>query len=163
MKKNVRKKIALIACLVGVGLISIVSISAVKQEGEDEELKPMVVQQFFEEAKKNKNWKTAFATATHEQIVFMNISPLTNPNNEIGMEVHPFDQVILIVEGQGKAILAEKASRVKSGDMIFIPLGVPHNVINLDQEKELKLISFYSATDIPKGAAFKKKADEPKS
>lgn len=125
-------------------------------------IKPLVVSQFFEEAKKNSNWKTAFATGKQEQIVFMNISPMTNPNNEIGLEVHPFDQVILIVEGSGKAILNGKASKVKSGDMIFIPMETPHNVINLDEKRELKLISFYSETDIPNGAVYKKKSDEPK-
>lgn len=123
---------------------------------EAEKVEPSV-SPVFEEAKKNNNWKTAFATGEEAQVVFMNVSPLTNPKNEIGMEVHPFDQVILIVEGKGSAILNGKASAVKSGDMIFIPKGVKHNVVNSDNAKELKLISIYSRTDIPKGAIYKKK------
>lgn len=124
-------------------------------------IQPMVVTQFFEKAKKNINWKTAFVTGKHEQIVFMNVSPLTNPENEIGMEEHSFDQVLLIVEGRGKAILDNQTSSVNEGDMIFIPQGTLHNIINLDREKGLKLISFYSDTDIPTGAVYGKKADAP--
>ena len=121
-------------------------------------MKPFVAQEFIEEAKKNSAWKMAFATAKHEQIVFMCVTPLTSEKNEIGMEVHPFDQVILIVEGSGKTVLNGKETDFKAGDLIFIPEGTQHNVIN--QGKELKLISFYSATDIPAGAVYKKQSDE---
>lgn len=132
-------------------------------EDENQKFHAFVVPRFFDEAKKNTNWKVAFATAKDEQVVFMNISPKTNPRNEIGVEVHSFDQVILIVEGKGKAILEGKMSLVQSGDMIFIPAGTVHNVINLGQDKELKIISFYSDTDIPEGAVFKRKVDEERS
>ncbi len=125
-----------------------------------DQTEPMVVQQLLEKAKKNTNWKVAVATADHEQVVFMNVSPSTNPDNEIGMEVHPFDQAILIVDGNAKAILNGEATTVKSGDMIFIPEGTKHNVINLNKNKPLKLISFYSENDIPESSKFKVKADE---
>lgn len=123
-------------------------------------MKALVAKQFVEEAKKNTAWKAAFATGKHEQIVFMTVSLETSPTNEIGMEVHPFDQVIFIVEGSGKAILDGKESDVQAGDLIFIPEGTQHNVINTS--REMKLISFYSDTDIPSGALFKRKSDEPK-
>lgn len=158
MQKNFKKKTIFILVLL-LAVISTRSMSAMEQGSA--KIQPLVSHQFFEEAKKNKNWKFAFATGQQEQIVFMNISPSTNPNNEIGMEVHEFDQVILIVEGKGNALLNGKASSVKEGDMIFIPMGTPHNVINLGGKKELKLISFYSQTDIPSGAAYKTKADQP--
>lgn len=120
-----------------------------------------VMPQLMEKAKANSNWKLAFATANHGQIVFMNISPDTNPKNEIGMETHAFDQVIIIAEGNGKAELNGKTSMVNSGDMIFIPQGIAHNVINLNQDKPLKIVSFYSSNDIPANSVYKKKADEP--
>jgi mannose-6-phosphate isomerase-like protein (cupin superfamily) len=142
-------------------MISTASISAIEKEIAVQ-IQPMVVSGFLEKAKKNNSWKVAFATGENEQVVFMNISPLTNPKNEIGMEIHPFDQVILIVEGNGKAILNNKTSLVKDGDMIFIPKGIQHNVINFSKNKDLKLISFYSDNDISKDAEYKKKADEPK-
>lgn len=145
-----------------IALLFTISSDAAEKEVVKDEIQPIVATQFLEKAKKNTNWKTAFATGKHEQIVFMNISPQTNPYNEIGMEVHPFDQVIIIVEGKAKAVLGEQSSMVKEGDMIFIPQGTPHNVINLDKAKGLKLISFYSENDIPAGAVYGKKADAPK-
>ncbi len=154
------KKIVLIAATFA--QLFVTTLDAVEKEIVNNEIKPVVVTQFLEKAKKNNNWKIAFVTGKHEQIVFMNVSPLTNPDNEIGMEDHPFDQVILIVEGRGKAVLGKQTSIVKEGDMIFIPQGMPHNIINLDQAKGLKLISFYSETDIPSGAVYGKKADAPK-
>ncbi len=155
------KKAALVIALLITVMIIPVSMDAEEKLMTNSEMQPVVVQQFIEEAKKNSNWKTPFATGKHEQIVFMNISPQTNPKNEIGMEVHPFDQAILIVEGKGQLLLNGKTSLVQSGDMIFIPEGTRHNVINLGGEKELKLISFYSDIDMPKDAVYKKKTDEP--
>lgn len=148
-----------IAFVLAAGMLT-TAIQASEEKKSYESVQPIVTKHFFEEAKKNKNWKTAFATGNQEQIVFMNISPFTNPNNEIGMEVHPFDQVIIIVEGEAQAILDKKSSAVKEGDMLFIPKGTSHNVVNLGKENELKIISFYSQTDIPKDAIYKTKADE---
>jgi len=120
-----------------------------------------VTPDLFEAAEKNENWKTAFQTGTQMQVVFMNVSPATNPKNEIGMEKHPFDQVILIVEGKGEAVLEGKRLPFAEGDMIFIPKGTEHDVVNTSKKGALKVASFYSQTDIPAGSAFKTKADEP--
>ncbi|WP_423063817.1 cupin domain-containing protein [Candidiatus Paracoxiella cheracis] len=110
-------------------------------------------------AAQNTNWKVSFVTAEHGQVVFMNVSPITNPKNEIGSETHKFDQMILIVQGRGKAVLDGKTSTVTAGDMIFIPEGTVHNVINLTQ-KPLKLISFYSDRDMPANTVYAKKSDD---
>lgn len=91
----------------------------------------------------------------------MNISPSTNLNNEIGMETHKFDQVIFIAQGNGKAILNGKDSVVKSGDMIFIPQGIPHNVVNLSKNEPLKIVSVYSSNDIAANAKYAKMSDVP--
>lgn len=123
----------------------------------------VITKDIFEKAKSNDNWKLAFTTGKHAQIVFMSVSPLTNPQNEIGMETHAFDQVIIIVEGKGKADLNGTTSIVNANDMIFIPEGTPHNIINLDEKKPLKLISIYSETDIPANSVLKKKSDSLKN
>lgn len=124
---------------------------------------PMVAEQIFDKVHNNNNWKSAFATGKQAQVVFMSVSPATNPNNEIGMETHKFDQIIFVVEGDGKAELNGKVTPIKSGDMIFIPLGTAHNIINQNKEKELKILSVYSGNDIPAGSVYKKNTDEPKS
>lgn len=155
MKKNT----ALLVFFV-TGLFSFIALGAAETQGTQGEFEPAVVPGIMGEARKNSNWKRALVTGKDEQVVLMNISPKTNPNNEIGSEVHTFDQVILIAEGNGRAILNGKPFSVTAGDIIFIPQGIPHNVVNLGKEKELKLISFYSKTDIPKDAVYKTKAEE---
>ncbi len=125
----------------------------------DNQIQAGVSNQIFDKVKQNENWKLAFFTGKDAQIVFMNITPATNPANEIGMETHKFDQIIFVVEGNGNAILDGKPTLVKSGDMIFIPQGVAHNVINMNKNKPLKILSVYSATDIPANSTYKKKSD----
>lgn len=127
----------------------------------DEPINAVAASQIFEKAKKNANWKLAFLTGKDAQVVFMSVTPQTNPSNEIGMETHKFDQVIFVASGNGKAVLNGKVTLVKPGDMIFIPQGIPHNVINLSKNVPLKIISVYSATDIPANAIYKKMSDVP--
>lgn len=124
-------------------------------------LNNVITPKIFELAKHNENWKLALVTGKDAQVVFMNITPKTNPHNEIGMETHKFDQVIFVVEGQAKSVINGKSSTVTAGDMIFIPQGISHNFINLNQKKPFKIISVYSATDIPENAVYKHKSDTP--
>lgn len=122
---------------------------------------PMVAEKIFEKVNNNSNWKSAFATGEQAQVVFMSVSPATNPNNEIPMETHKFDQIIIVVDGNGTSELNSKISAIKSGDMIFIPLGTAHRIVNSNKDKELKILSVYSGNDIPAGAIYKKSTDEP--
>lgn len=156
--KNTKGLVSSVVLLAGIG-ISALSFADSKNTKEGLTVDPMIAEKLFEKAKSNDNWKSALVTGKHAQVVFMNVSPLTNPKNEIGMETHAFDQVILIVDGKGKVELNGKISNVNAGDMIFIPEGTAHNVINLDPKKPLKLISFYSETDIPANSIIKKKSD----
>ncbi|HBB52762.1 MAG TPA: cupin domain-containing protein [Legionellales bacterium] len=119
----------------------------------------MVVRHVFEKTNFNDNWKVPLATGEETQVVIMSVSPKTNPQNEVGTETHAFDQVIFIISGQAKVILDKKEHLVKKGDMIFVPLGTPHQIINLNQDKPLKLMSVYSQKDMP-DVIFKKQADE---
>lgn len=141
-------------------LFSVIAMPALSFAGDESKITPTITSQIFEKAKKNENWKLAFVTGKDAQVVFMNVTPKTNPNNEIGMETHKFDQVIFVVEGKAKAILEGKESTVKANDMIYVPQGVAHNFINLNANKPFKIISIYSDTDIPLNAAYKKKSDQ---
>lgn len=142
-------------------LIATSSFASSEKDGVDNKINAVITPRIFEMAKKNENWKLAFATGKEAQVVFMNITPKTNPNNEIGIETHKFDQVIFVVEGQAKSILNGKNSTVTAGDMIFIPQGIPHNFINLNAKKPFRIISVYSALDIPENAVYKHKSDMP--
>ncbi|HFD8270868.1 TPA: cupin domain-containing protein [Legionella pneumophila] len=153
-------KIAFISTLLVSSLIS-PSLFADSKDAANNKINAVISSKVFEMAKKNENWKLALVTGKDAQVVFMNITPKTNPNNEIGLETHPFDQIIFVVEGQAKSVLNGKKSTVTAGDMIFVPQGIPHNFINLNVKKPFKIISVYSATDIPENAAYKQKSDTP--
>lgn len=157
-KKEIIMKKILATIVLSATLIPYLALSSVSKNLIISE--PSVTKQLSTKAKNNANWKLAFLTGKHAQIVFMNVSPETNPKNEIGMEVHPFDQIILIAEGQGKAMLNGKTTIIETGDMIFIPKGTQHNVINSNHKQGMKIISIYSDTDIPANSVYKKKSDE---
>ncbi len=124
-----------------------------------ESIEPSVVHHVFEKSQFNENWKVPVATGEEAQVVMMSISPKTNSNNEVGIETHAFDQVIFIISGHAKAILNQKDYELHTGDMVFIPLGTPHNLINLNQDKPLKIMSVYSQKDMP-DLIFKTKEEE---
>lgn len=161
MRQIKKIKITFISALLASTFISTPSFGVSETNRANHKIFAAITPQIFEKAKKNENWKLALTTGKEAQVVLMNITPKTNPNNEIGLETHKFDQVIFMVEGQAKAILNDKNSIVKGGDMIFIPQGTPHNFINLNAKKPLKIISIYSATDIPENSVYKKKSDTP--
>lgn len=142
-------------------LLPVCLMSAPAVASDNQQSNPGVTSQIFEKAKKNNDWKVAFLTAKDAQVVFMNVTPSTNPNNDVGMEKHQFDQIIFVVEGKGQAVLDGKTTMVAKGDMVFIPQGTEHNIINLDKKKSLKIMSVYSGNDMPANAAYKKKADAP--
>lgn len=160
MSYNFFQKSLLTSSLLAASLIPTLAFCSDEKSSQDSKIsEPTIAHQIFEQSKQNDNWKTAFLTGKEAQVVFMSVSPKTNPKNEIGMETHEFDQVIFIAEGNAKTDLNGKISTVKTGDLIFIPQGTPHNLINLDKNKPLKIISIYSRTDIPAHSQFKKNSD----
>ncbi|MDP3270118.1 MAG: cupin domain-containing protein [Legionella sp.] len=154
-------KIVFISSLLVSGLISSSLFAGSKETAINNKINAVISPKVFEIAKKNENWKIALVTGKDAQVVLMNITPKTNPNNEIGLETHQFDQVIFVVEGQAKSVINGKKSTVTAGDMVFIPQGISHNFINLNAKKPFKIISVYSATDIPENAAYKQISDTP--
>ncbi len=153
--RKIMKHIAVLT----VALLPTLSFAASNDGPVGYNLVPLVSHDISAKAEANKNWKLAYATGTNSQVVFMSVCPKTNPANEVGLEVHPFDQIIYIVDGNAKAILNGKVIMAKAGDMIFVPQNTPHNVINLNQHKPLKLISVYSHNDIPANSVYRTKAD----
>jgi quercetin dioxygenase-like cupin family protein len=154
-------KITSISMLLVSTLITTLTFASSVETAVDNKINAIISPKIFEMAKKNDNWKLALVTGKDAQVVFMSVTPKTNPNNEIGMETHQFDQVIFVVEGQAKSSLNGKDSTVTAGDMIFIPQGIPHNFINLNEKKPFKIISVYSARDIPQNSIYKQKSDTP--
>ncbi|HOK20975.1 MAG TPA: cupin domain-containing protein [Candidatus Paceibacterota bacterium] len=89
----------------------------------------------------NENFRKVLYTAQHCQLVLMSLQP----NEEIGMEVHPDnDQFFRFEKGTGKVIIDGNEYNVTDGDAIIVPAGAEHNVINTSSDEPLKLYTIYA-------------------
>jgi mannose-6-phosphate isomerase-like protein (cupin superfamily) len=94
-----------------------------------------------ERAQSNSFFRQEVVTNRYSQVVVMAL----HAGEEIGQESHAVDQIIIIVEGQGKAVLAQSDEFVlKSGDMVVVPAGTVHNIINTSVDAPLKLYTIYA-------------------
>jgi mannose-6-phosphate isomerase-like protein (cupin superfamily) len=107
----------------------------------------------------NRNFRKVLYTAKHLQLVLMSLKP----GEEIGSETHAnSDQFFRFEGGSGKCIINETVYNVKDGDVIIVPAGSKHNVINTDATKDLKLYTIYAVPQHKDGIirATKKDADQ---
>ena len=89
--------------------------------------------------KENDNFRKVLYTGAHCQLVLMSL----NPNEDIGMEVHPDnDQFFRFEGGEGKVIINETEYEVIDGDAVIVPCGSNHNVIA--GVNGLKMYTIYS-------------------
>lgn len=88
----------------------------------------------------NTNFRKVLWTSEQQQLVVMSISV----GGEIGEEVHSEnDQFIRIEQGSAKALIDGRSIELGDDDVIIIPRGAEHNVINTG-ESDLKLYTIYS-------------------
>lgn len=91
--------------------------------------------------KANANFRQVLYTGQHSQLVLMALKP----GEEIGFEVHPNnDQFFRFEAGEGICVIDGNEYHVKDGDVIIVPAGAEHNVINTSDTEELKLYTLYS-------------------
>ncbi len=106
-------------------------------------------------AKKNTDFRREVLTNEHSQVVLMSIEP----GDDIGEEVHEgIDQLIVIVDGEAKAIIEGEKTKVEEGALVSVPAGTRHNLVNTDDEP-LKLYTIYSPPEMPAGTVHATKAD----
>lgn len=112
-------------------------------------------------AMENENFRTAIWTGTYAQMTLMCIPPC----EDIGMERHEdTDQILLIQQGNATVVMGknqcrmEVQERVSKGDVIIVPAGTWHNVINTGRVP-LKLASVYAPPKHPKGTIHHTKKD----
>lgn len=98
-----------------------------------------------EETLTNTNYRTALWTGELLQVTLMSI-PV---GGDIGAEVHnENDQFLRIEQGKGRVIMGESEDNITIDrevgpeDVILIPKGTYHNVMNTGQE-DLKIYSIY--------------------
>lgn len=104
----------------------------------------------------NTNFRKVLYTGKHSQLVLMNLKP----DEEIGMEVHPDnDQFFRFEKGEGKCIIDNNEYELKDGDVIIVPAGAEHNVINTSGTENLSLYTLYSPAHHKDGVARATKAE----
>ncbi len=89
----------------------------------------------------NTNFRKVLHTTEFQQLVVMSI-PV---GGEIGQEVHDEnDQFIRIEAGQAEAMIDGRKITLGDDDVIIIPKGAEHNVVNTSSSEDLKLYTIYS-------------------
>jgi len=111
------------------------------------------------DAVENNNFRKVLYTSNHMQLVLMSLKP----GEEIGSEVHlKSDQFFRVESGKGKCIVNGTEYEISSGDVVVVPVGAEHNVINTDATADLKLYTIYAEPNHKEGVirATKKEAEE---
>ena len=106
--------------------------------------------------KENSFFRKVLFTGNHSQLVAMALKP----TEEIGFEVHnDNDQFFRFEEGQGKVIIADSTYIVGPQDVVVVPSGLNHNIINTSTTDYLKLYTIYSPAHHPDGTIHKTKEE----
>lgn len=112
-------------------------------------------------AMKNQNFRTTVWTGKYLQMTLMRIPPC----GEIGLELHPdTDQFIRVERGRAVVKMGKAKNQLDfrqnlcTGDGVFIPAGVWHNVVNLG-ECPLRITSIYAPPHHPKGTIHRTKEE----
>ena len=104
----------------------------------------------------NTNFRKVLFTGAHSQLVVMSLLP----GEDIGMEVHAnVDQFFRFESGVGKAILNGEEILFKANDVVIVPAGTNHNIINTSTTEPLKLYTIYSPANHPEGTIHTTKED----
>lgn len=108
----------------------------------------------------NDTYRTALWTGRNLQLTLMSI----NPNDDIGLEVHPNnDQFLRIEKGIGVVQMGNSRDNlffqqnIYDDYAIFVPAGTWHNVINTGNEP-MKIYAIYAPSHHPWGTIHQTKA-----
>lgn len=82
------------------------------------------------------------AGTDRSQIAAMNIAP-AHSSGEFGSEHPQSDQIMLILAGEASVKVGETTVAMRTGDMILIAAGEPHQVRNAGLG-ELRTVNFYA-------------------
>jgi len=89
----------------------------------------------------NTDFRHVLYTGGYCQLVAMSLKP----GEEIGLEVHgDGDQFFRFEKGTGKVLIDETEYTVEDGDVVIVPAGAEHNVINTSDSEDLKLYTIYA-------------------
>jgi mannose-6-phosphate isomerase-like protein (cupin superfamily) len=107
------------------------------------------------ETLENEKFRKVMHTAKHLQLVLMTLKA----GEDIGEEIHQNnDQFFRFESGEGKCIIDDNEYDIKNGDVIVVPAGANHNVINTGSIP-LKMYTIYAPPNHKDGIIRNTKAD----
>jgi quercetin dioxygenase-like cupin family protein len=65
-----------------------------------------------------------------------------DPGYVAPMHTHPGEEIIYVIEGTLEYEIGGKKSRVKAGDVLFVPAGTPHTATNLGSDNGAELATY---------------------
>ena len=106
----------------------------------------------------NEKFRKVLYTGKHLQLVLMTLKV----GEDIGSEIHVGnDQFFRFESGSGKCAIDGNEYKVKEGDVILVPAGARHNVINVGTD-ELKMYTIYGPPNHQDGTIRNTKEDAEK-
>lgn len=104
----------------------------------------------------NRDFRRVLYTAKDLQLVLMTLQPGEN----IGMETHDHgDQFFRVEAGHGEAILDGERHPLADGDVVVIPAGTEHDIVNTSRSEPLKVYTIYTPPEHPDGTVHATKAE----
>jgi len=65
-----------------------------------------------------------------------------DPGYVAPMHTHPGEEIVYVIEGTLEYEIGGKKSRVKAGDVLFVPAGTPHTAKNVGSKKGAELATY---------------------
>jgi mannose-6-phosphate isomerase-like protein (cupin superfamily) len=105
----------------------------------------------------NENFRKVLYTGKYLQLVVMTLQA----GEEIGKEVHDtVDQFFRVEAGEAKFVFNNTEIQLAGEDeVVIVPAGTWHNVINNSSSEPLKLYTIYAPPNHPDGTIHKDKAE----
>jgi mannose-6-phosphate isomerase-like protein (cupin superfamily) len=116
---------------------------------------PTCIEDAAAAARRNTWFRQAACTNRHSQLVLMAVPP----GEELGDERHEgADQILVVVEGRGEAVVDGRTRAVSGEDVIIVPAGSRHNLRNTGHV-DLKLYTIYAPPAFAEGTIHRTRED----
>lgn len=70
-----------------------------------------------------------------------------DPGASVGVHTDTAEEVVLVLEGQGEARLADETSALRAGQLAVVPAGVPHDLRNTG-DGVLRVLGFFASASV---------------
>lgn len=102
----------------------------------------------------NTDFRRELFTTERTQLVLMSVQP----GDDVGLETHTLDQVLVFVAGRGESLLGGQRGVVGPGTVVVVPAGTEHDFVNTGADP-LKLFTVYAPPEHAPGTVHETKAD----